>query len=265
MPVVTGAPQAELKITPEGARRFFVGLSWNPPAAVGTRIKVAGGPGKGVVEKTAHGLFAPLEFVRVGVLATSNLIMQAISDAKRSKDDDAKGRDKKSEAYDLDLDCYIFDKDGGFIRVVGTEDAAYIDPSKKIYHTGDDQTGGGGPDDEQVYVETRGLPPEYAQLYFVVKCDSKFDFSQYDSPRVRIADSKQGESQLECRLGPADTGDDAGKGKYNYVFCRVLREAGTGPADEAGQEGDRWYVTAIDAYLDEGVDWQQALPQLTAA
>ncbi len=257
MPTTKGPAQGAttvLKISNEGAKRFFVGLSWNPAGQVGQKIELAKGPDKDIISKIAHVLFAPFEFLRVGVLASSNLVVEAAAQSVRTKDDDMKGRDKKSAAYDLDLDCYIFGKDKNFLRLVGTEDAALIDPSKRIYHTGEDQGGSAGPDDEQVFVETKGLPEEYYHLYFVVKCDSKYHFAQYDTPHVRLVDSKSGESQLECNLGPVggDKTDLTGAGMYNYLFCHVWRE------------GDGWKFANVDRFLDENINWESDLPGLAA-
>jgi len=258
MPITKGPGKgaiAELKITQEGAKRFLVGLSWNPVAQVGQKIEVMKGPDKDAISKITHVLLAPFEFIRVFLGASANLAVEAAAQAKYTKTDDAKGRDVKSSAYDLDLDCYVFGKDMKFLRLVGTEEAALIDPSKKVYHTGEDQGGMAGPDDEVVYVETNGLPADYCHFYFVVKCDSKYHFAQYDSPTIRLADSKTDENQLECRLGPVagDAGDKTGEGKYNYVFCRVSRS----------EEG--WKFETIDEYVDENWDFENGLPALQAA
>lgn len=249
---VTKGPQpgaaTPLKISQEGAKRFFAGLSWDPPGNVGENIKLADGPDNNMISKIAHALYAPFEFLRVGAKATANLAVTAAAESQRSKQSDGKGRDTKSKAYDLDLDCYIFDAHGQFLRIVGTEDAAYVDPSKKVYHTGDDQQGGGGPDDEQVFVETRDLPAEYAHFFFVVKCDSKFDFSEYSNPTARLVDSKSGESQLEVSMSGMD-----GKGKFNYIFCRVSRTGDGG-----------WQFVSIDKYVEENFAWETTLPGMAA-
>lgn len=259
MPTTKGPAKGavtKLKITQEGAKRFFVGLSWNPAQRVGQKIELMKGPDKDAISKITHVLLAPFEFIRVLFGASANLAVEAAAQAKYTKDEDSKGRDVKSAAYDLDLDCYIFDQSMKFLRLVGTEDAALVDPSKKVYHTGEDQGGSAGQDDEQVFVETNGLPSDYHHFYFVVKCDSKYHFAQYDSPFVRLVDSKTGDSQLECRIGPeaGNKEDRTGEGKFNYVFCRVSRE---------GENG--WKFETIDEYVDENWDFENSLPQLAAA
>ncbi len=259
MPITTGPAKGiatKLNISQEGAKRFFVALGWNPYAAVGVEIVHAKGPDKDIISRIAGALFAPFEFFRVGTLSTANLAVKAAAEAKYTKTTDAKGRDIKSSAYDLDLDCYIFDQNMKFKVLVGTEDDALVDPSKKVYHTGDDQGGSGGPDDEQVFVETNGLPEDYHHLYFVVKCDSKLTFSKYVNAKVRIADGKDHESQAECKISPAEgeKDDKTGEGQFNYIFCHVYRA-----------EGGGWKYELIDQYVPEGVDWENSLPQLATA
>lgn len=258
MPITKGPAKGKqngLQVTPEGARRFVVGLGWNPYAAVGVKIEHAKGPDDNLISKIAHALFAPFEFFRVGTLSVANAAAKGAAQAKYTKTEDAAGRDAKSSAYDLDLDCYIFDQNMQFKCLVGTEDDKLIDPSKKVYHTGDDMGGSSGPDDEQLFVETNGLPPDYHHFYFVVKCDSKYTFSQYDNATIRLADSKTNESQLECRLSPVKnhTGDTTGQGMYNYLFCRVSRA------------GDGWTFTAVDEYLPENFEWENWLPRYPEA
>lgn len=241
---------AELKITPEGARRFIVALSWDPPDLPGMKVRLAERQGDDAVSKTAHALFAPFEFVRVFFLSFFNLVTMDMFAKKIGKDGDAKGRDKTSEAHDLDLDCYIFDKDMNFRTLVGTEDDALIDPSRKVYHSGDDQGGMSGDDDEVVSVETNGLPEDYCHFYFVVKSDSKYDLSRFINPKIRLADGKSNENALLLPIGR----DGAGIGRYNYVFCCVSRKDGG------------WAFQPIDEYLaEEDVAWETRLPELKAA
>lgn len=248
MTIVTGPAQGaltELKISQEGAKRFLVGLSWDPPELPGVKVKLAEGPDDNAVSRVAHTLYAPFEFLRVFFLSFANLITFDMFASRLRKGEDKAGRDKTSDAYDLDLCCYIFDADFLLKAVVETENDALFDPSRKVYHTGEDQGGMGGGDDEVVYVETTGLPHEYAHLFFVVKSDSKYDLSQFINPSVRLADSKTGANNLQNKI--------AGPGKYNYVFCRVSR-AGTG-----------WQVQNIDTCVDEDIEWALVLPNLGRA
>lgn len=246
----------ELRITQEGTKRFFVGLGWNPYDAVGVKIERTKGPDKSLVSRIANAMFAPFEFFRVGTLSAANMAVEAAARAKYTKTTDEKGRDVKSAAYDLDLSCYIFDRDMKFKCVVGTEEGEILcDPSKKVYHTGDNRSGTGGPDDEQVFVETEGLPADYHHLYFVVKCDSKYSFDQYKNPNARIADGKETTSQAECYIGPAksDNDDKRSTGMFNYIFCHAWRDGGS------------WKYEVVDQYVPEGVDWENNMQKLASA
>ncbi|HYD18790.1 MAG TPA: TerD family protein [Patescibacteria group bacterium] len=235
---------AELPISQEGAKRFLVGLSWDPPQQPGVKIKLADRPDDNAVSKTAYALFAPFEFLRVLVLSFANLVTFGMFTGKLSKQEDKAGRDKGSEAYDLDLCCYVYDSAMQLKAVVETEDDKLFDPSKKIYHTGEDQGGMGGGDDEVVFVETNGLPADYAHLYFVVKSDSKYDLSQFSNARIRIADSKTGNNVVDCPI--------SAPGKFNFVFCKVSRA------------GEGWRVQHIAQPVDEDFAWATALPQIGA-
>lgn len=247
---------AELKITQEGARRFIVGLSWDPPELPGMKVNVSVRQGDDAISKVSHALFAPFEFIRVLFVSFFNLITMDMYAKKTGKDGDAVGRDKQSEAHDLDLDCYIFDENMNFKVLVGTEDDALIDPSKKVHHSGDDQGGMGGDDDEVVSVETNGLPDDYRHFYFVVKSDSMHDLSQYINPKIRLADGKTNANALALPIGKD------GAGKYNYVFCLVSRKTAT---NGDGDKVDSWSVTAIDEYVGEDMEWETGLPALKAA
>ncbi|MDI1228141.1 MAG: TerD family protein [bacterium] len=245
MTIVTGPEQGSLtslNISQEGAKRFLVGLSWDPPELPGMKVKLADGPDDNAVSRIAHALYAPFEFLRVFFLSFANLVTFDMFASRLRKQEDKAGRDKDSDAYDLDLCCYIFDGGLKLLGVVETENDALFDASKKIYHTGEDQGGMGGNDDEVVYVETKSLPPEYEHLYFVVKSDSKYDLSQFNNPFVRLADSKTSMNALKNEI--------TGKAKYNYVFCRVSRA------------GEGWAVQNIDACVDEDIDWATVLPKV---
>lgn len=244
----------ELKITPEGTKRFFVGLGWNPYDAVGVKIERSKGPSKSMVSRIANALFAPFEFFRVGTLTAANKAVEAAAKAKYTKT--TSDSDRKSSAYDLDLLCYVFDRNMKLTCTIGTSAGETLqDPSKKVSHSGDNRAGSGGQDDEVISVETEGLPENCHHFYFVVKCDSKYSFDQYKNPNARIADGKDGLSQAECYLGAAKTDKDDKRsvGMFNYIFCHAYRDGGG------------WKFETVDQFVPEGADWANSMAKLASA
>ncbi len=61
----------------------------------------------------------------------------------------------KKNYHDLDLSCFLYDKNHVFIDVISGKIGQIADQSGAIYHSGDDQEGIGGGDDEQISVELK--------------------------------------------------------------------------------------------------------------
>jgi stress response protein SCP2 len=237
--------EGELKIFHEGKRRFLVGLAWTPRELPRLDIHVSDVP-KSAAGKIAHYLMLPLDFIRVLVLSFAKLIAFDMHGHMSRKDGDKAGRDKNAVQFDLDLDCYIFDKDFKFLCTVSAEDDDHLlDPSQKVYHSGDDQSGMGGGDSEQVFVETNGLPENYHHIFFVVRSDCMHSLDRFGDPKIRLADGKTGDNALHTAIVP-----ETEEKKYGYVFCRVFRN------------GEGWRFQNIDTCMEEGVEWEKFLPYL---
>lgn len=221
MPTVRGPAKntlTELNISQEGARRFTVGLTWGArESANAATPEVKGGFFKKILSFGGSG-------------------------AGKEKG----GRDANADRFDLDLDCYIFNADMACKCVVGTEgDALLIEGSKKVYHSGDDQTGAAG---EQVCVETEGLPEDYQHFFFVVRSDCKYSLDQFNNPLIRLEDAKSSDIALENTLIPQGELDIPRA--YNYAFCHVFRDGG------------KWFFRNIDLHMADGVEWDMTLPDL---
>ena len=61
---------------------------------------------------------------------------------------------KKDSQHDLDICCYLYDKDGECIDFVGAEAQDSVSESGHVYHSGDDMTGTGDGDDEFISLGT---------------------------------------------------------------------------------------------------------------
>jgi stress response protein SCP2 len=236
----------ELAITQEGARRILVGLDWDAKEVSSVDDMIRTMPKKGDKGRAAFFLLSPFYFLRTLFLSSVNIIAKGYYNQAVNKQDGA-GRDKNATAFDLDLDCYIFDDDKNLVFHVCTENGNFADPSRKVYHSGDNMSGLGGPDDEQVMIETNGLPDNYRHLFLVVKSDSKYSLEEVHSPHVRLADSKTNENLIENTITPP-----AHFNAHGYVFCHIFRD------------GDKWKARNMDEYADsgDGIDWPAFLAGL---
>lgn len=234
--------EAALVISQDGESRFFVGLGWDPKDLPDTSVNIPDKP-KGGIALIGYFILWPFHFVRIFFVSLIKLIAMDMYTRMTSKDEDKPGRDEKSRTFDLDLCCYIFDADLQFKSFVGPENAAFIDASKKVYHSGEDQSGFGGPDDEAISVQMKDLPAEYHHLFFVVKSDSRYSFQDVRNPAIRLADGKLNENILESTIVPPAHYNASG-----FVFCHVWRE-GTG-----------WRYRNLDEYTGTDVNWDTFLP-----
>ena len=114
--------------------------------------------------------------------------------------DDIDERNIEFEQFDLDLHCYIFDAENNIVDDVEADFSKLHDESKTVYHSGDDFTGLGAGDDEQVYIHTTQIPDEYHHFIFVVKSDCAFSLDEIENPVIRIADSQTNENFLEIGM-----------------------------------------------------------------
>ena len=251
MPTITGPAKdsvTELKISQEGARRFAVTLSWTPRELPKLKVDVADAPAKDAAasSKAVFFLMKPFDLLRILFLAIIKLLTFGMYAAKSSRNEDKDGRDTTADQYDLDLDCYVFNGDMLCKCVIGTEgDALMIEGSKRVYHSGDDQSGMSG---ETVCVETNGLPDDYQNFFFVVRSDCKYSLDQFTNPLIRLTDTKTEAVALQNTLIPAGELDIVRA--YNYAFCHVFRD------------GDKWFYRNIDVHMGDGVEWDMTLPDL---
>jgi len=127
---------------------------------------------------------------------------------------------------DLDASCVLLDQAGEIVDTVWFRQLQSRDGS--IVHTGDNRTGAGDGDDEQIRVDLGRVPAGVATLVFVV---NSFTGESFD----RIANAS-------CRLVDETTGDEiarydlSGGGAHTaQVMAKVTRH------------GAGWQMTAIGA------------------
>ncbi|HEU5437611.1 MAG TPA: TerD family protein [Telluria sp.] len=98
----------------------------------------------------------------------------------------------KSESVDLDASCLMFDENGKSVDAVWFRQLKSQDGS--IVHTGDNRTGAGDGDDEQIIVDLSRVPPQVKSLVFTVNSFTGQNFSQVENAYCRIvnaADQKE--------------------------------------------------------------------------
>jgi tellurium resistance protein TerZ len=93
----------------------------------------------------------------------------------------------KTESVDLDASCVMFDEGNRPVDVVWFRQLKSRDGS--IVHTGDNRTGAGDGDDEQIIVELARVPANVKSLVFTVNSFTGQNFSQVQNAYCRIVNA----------------------------------------------------------------------------
>jgi tellurium resistance protein TerZ len=96
----------------------------------------------------------------------------------------------KSQAVDLDASVVMFDDANRPVDVVWFRQLKSKDGS--ITHTGDNRTGAGEGDDEQIVVDLRTVPPDVKSLVFTVNSFTGQNFSTVQNAFCRLFDTNSG-------------------------------------------------------------------------
>merc|ERR1712072_1496030 len=116
-----------------------------------------------------------------------------------------------------------------------------------IQHTGDNLTGEGEGDDEQILVNLDRIGDVVQQVFFVVNIYTpQKSFAQVAEPFCRVIDNASG-AEL-CRYALKDAGSESG-----LIIARIARET-----------GGRWGFHALGLPC-RGRTYEDSLPQLRAA
>ena len=138
-------------------------------------------------------------------------------------------------APDIDCDASVIVCKGG--RLSGKKDVVYFGNLKHssgaIVHTGDNLTGEGEGDDEQILVDLTAVPQDYDKLVFVVNiydCESrKQDFGMIANAFIRICDERTGEEFCRYNLSESYAGMTA------MIFGEIYRYNGEWKFNAIGQ------------------------------
>ncbi|MBF0628989.1 MAG: TerD family protein [Magnetococcales bacterium] len=105
------------------------------------------------------------------------------------------GGDKE---IDLDASVGLFDAEGMLVDQVWFRQLRSLDGS--VEHTGDNLTGKGDGDDEQIIVALSRVPPKIQSMVFIVSSYSNDTFDTIDNAFCRMVDASNGQEILRYQL-----------------------------------------------------------------
>lgn len=112
----------------------------------------------------------------------TKIIMGLGWDAKKTKG--FLGFGSKEQSIDLDASCVLFDENKKMIDSIWFRQLKSLDGS--IVHTGDNRTGDGDGDDEQIIVDLTRVPVQAKTIMFVVNSFTGQNFSEIENAFCRI-------------------------------------------------------------------------------
>ena len=151
------------------------------------------------------------------------------------------GFGSKTQEVDLDASCILFDDQGR------QADAAWFRQLKSkdgsIVHNGDNRTGAGDGDDEQISVDLARVPANIKSLVFTVNSFTGQNFSQIENATCRIVNATNNQEVARFNLSTL--------GAHNaQIMAKLYRH------------GDEWKMHAIGE-IGNGRTFEELMPQIT--
>jgi tellurium resistance protein TerZ len=156
----------------------------------------------------------------------STVIMGLGWDAIKSKGLFGFGR--SAPDIDLDASCLMFGEQGNLIDTVWFRQLQSKDGS--IVHTGDNRTGAGDGDDEQIVVQLTQVPAIVKSLVFTVNSFTGQNFSQIENATCRIVN--QANQNEIARFNLSTTGNHTAQ-----IMAKVYRHNGEWKMHAIGEAG----------------------------
>lgn len=119
---------------------------------------------------------------------------------------------------DLDASCLMFGQQKDLVDTVWFQQLASKDGS--VVHTGDNRTGAGDGDDEQIRVDLSRVPAHVHSLVFVVNSFTGQNFSQIENASCRLVDERTGREIAKFELSTGRSSNNA------QVMAKVYRHDG---------------------------------------
>lgn len=156
----------------------------------------------------------------------------------------ARGASGVTNAFDLDLICLMFSKDGVFLGGVSGTEGEHVADNGNIYHTGDVVEGEDDHDDEQIIMELFNLSSKVHHIFLIAEVQSAHNFGQVENPEIRLVGAMSEDNIMHQHLGTM-----GGENASAFVLGRVNRDNG------------RWSMEYIGDYkdLDDVRDWSDEL------
>ncbi|MDP1978928.1 TerD family protein [Undibacterium sp.] len=169
----------------------------------------------------------------------SKIIMGLGWDAVKSKG--FLGFGGSAPTIDLDASCLMFDEQNNLVDVVWFRQLKSKDGS--IVHSGDNRTGEGDGDDEQITVDLTRVPATVKSLVFTVNSFTGQNFSQVDNATCRILNGAN--NQEVARFNLTTLGSHSAQ-----IMSKVYRHNG------------EWKMHAIGE-IGSGRTFNDLMPQIT--
>lgn len=169
----------------------------------------------------------------------SKIIMGLGWDAIKSKG--FLGFGGKAQDIDLDASCIMFDQQGNQTDAVWFRQLKSNDGS--VTHTGDNRTGEGDGDDEQIIVDLTQVPENIKSLVFTVNSFTGQNFSQIENATCRIVNASNNVEVARFNL--------TALGSHNaQIMAKIYRHNG------------EWKMHAIGE-IGNGRTFAELMPQIT--
>jgi tellurium resistance protein TerZ len=145
-------------------------------------------------------------------------------------------------SIDLDASCVLFDEQKKVVDTVWFRQLKSKDGS--IVHTGDNRTGAGDGDDEQIIVDLNKVPANVKSLVFTVNSFTNQTFDQVENAYCRLVDSSTNKEIARYTL--------SSQGSHTaQIMAKVYRHEGEWKMHAIGENG---HGRTIDSLM----------PQITA-
>ncbi len=145
----------------------------------------------------------------------TKIIMGLGWDAKKTKG--FLGFGSKGQSIDLDASCLMFDEAKNLLDQVWFRQLQSKDGS--IKHTGDNRTGDGDGDDEQILVNLSTIPAGVTSLVFIVNSFTGQSFDQIENAFCRLVDGANNKEVARYNLS-------CGGSHTAQLMARVYRKDG---------------------------------------
>lgn len=152
-----------------------------------------------------------------------------------------------SEAFDLDASVFMLDASG---KVRSTADFIFYnqpdDSAKSVHYTGDNRTGDGDGDDEQILMNLSKVPEDIVKLAITVTIDKAEErnqkFGMVDNAYIRVVDQDTEKEELRYDLTEDYDRETA------MVIAEIYRHNGTWKFGAVGQGYHGGLKALCDAY-----------------